>query len=132
MSILLVFLWANLPFYTESIIFPGQGKPFIIIIIPSYSVSNSCIHVCFIFLLRVGVTSQIIQNGNISDEGPLIAVLDFRARRMDIFDPSDGGNATVIEAINLMGRRGGGSTGIDFNYRGNIIYWTDAITRGRL
>ncbi|KAK6181258.1 hypothetical protein SNE40_009150 [Patella caerulea] len=63
------------------------------------------------------------------DEGPLIAVLDFKATRMDIFDPSEGGNATVIEAINLKGGRGGGSTGIDFNYRGKMIFWTDLYTR---
>ncbi|XP_050389950.2 low-density lipoprotein receptor-related protein 4 isoform X2 [Patella vulgata] len=44
---------------------------------------------------------------------------------MDIFDPSDGADATAIERINLMGGRGGASCSIDFNYRGNMIYWTD-------
>ncbi|XP_050389960.2 low-density lipoprotein receptor-related protein 4-like [Patella vulgata] len=44
---------------------------------------------------------------------------------MDIFDPSDGANATAIERINLMGGWGGASCSIDFNYRGNMIYWAD-------
>ncbi|KAK6194484.1 hypothetical protein SNE40_000110 [Patella caerulea] len=59
------------------------------------------------------------------DESPLIAVLDFRTT-IDIFDPSDdGGNTTVIEEIHLRGGIGGASCAIDFNYRENLIYWTD-------
>ncbi|KAK6194485.1 hypothetical protein SNE40_000111 [Patella caerulea] len=58
------------------------------------------------------------------DEGPLIAVMDFKGSKMDIFDPSGGVNATVIEEINLEdGDRG--ACGIEFNYRGDVIYWTD-------
>ncbi|KAK6194553.1 hypothetical protein SNE40_000170 [Patella caerulea] len=59
------------------------------------------------------------------DESPLIAVLGFD-RFMNIFDPSDGPNATVLERINLMGGDwGGASCSIDFNYRDNVIYWSD-------
>ncbi|XP_055958360.1 low-density lipoprotein receptor-related protein 4-like [Patella vulgata] len=63
------------------------------------------------------------------DEGPLIAVLDILATKMDIFDPSGGVNATIIEEINLENGQAGGSCGIDFNYRGNMIYWTDVYAK---
>ncbi|XP_050402980.2 low-density lipoprotein receptor-related protein 6 [Patella vulgata] len=86
MSTLFIILWMLLPFYTESIVFPGQ------------------------------------------DEGPLIAVTDFKASKMDIFDPSGGVNATVIEEINLEYGQAG-ACGIEFNYRRNMIYWTDVYDK---
>ncbi|KAK6194555.1 hypothetical protein SNE40_000172 [Patella caerulea] len=58
------------------------------------------------------------------DESPLIAVLDFDLR-LEIFDPSDGADATFMERINVTGGRGGTSGIMDFNYKRNRIYWTD-------
>ncbi|XP_050391617.1 low-density lipoprotein receptor 2 isoform X2 [Patella vulgata] len=46
---------------------------------------------------------------------------------MEIFDPSVGVNATFMERINLLGGRL--SYSMDFNYRGNRIYWTDRSTK---
>ncbi|KAK6174683.1 hypothetical protein SNE40_017914 [Patella caerulea] len=57
-------------------------------------------------------------------EDPLIAILD-KDKKVSFINPVGGNHTPVLESIGLMSRGRGASSAIDFNYNGDLIYWTD-------